>query len=103
MFDDPGDLDRNGIPDAIQADPVIVPGDEDPFDVFAPQATLPGSPNAQVTETPPPAPEVPAPPPPSTEMTEVQDEGKRMSVMMEMSNQVIKTIGEGLSEAARKQ
>jgi hypothetical protein len=25
MFDDPGDIDRNGIPDAIQRDPVVVP------------------------------------------------------------------------------
>src|SRR4029077_7287629 len=36
MFDDPGDIDRNGIPDSIQRDPVGVPEDPQPLIEYAP-------------------------------------------------------------------
>jgi hypothetical protein len=42
MFDDPGDIDRNGIPDSIQRDPVGVPEDPQPLSGFAPDPGLPG-------------------------------------------------------------
>ena len=44
MLDDPGDIDRNGIPDAIQRDPVVVPPEPVPFGVFDPDPDegLPG-------------------------------------------------------------
>ena len=73
MFDDPGDLDRNGIPDSIQLDPVVVP--EDPFVFGEPVAEtgLPGidSPITAVgdasAEPMPEPPVAPTPPPPDAD------------------------------------
>lgn len=42
MFDDDGDIDNNGIPDSIQRDPVVAPGDPVPFGMFEPDPGLPG-------------------------------------------------------------
>ncbi len=69
MFEDDGDIDDNGIPDSIQRDPVVAPGEPRPFSMYETDG-LPGitSPIETVDE---PMPEMPvAPEPPSPDADE---------------------------------
>ena len=64
MFDDPGDIDRNGIPDSIQRDPVVAPPEPAEFGA-APDPGLPGidAPIAPTSDATPTLPEQPVMPP----------------------------------------
>ena len=68
MFDDPGDIDRYGIPDSIQRDPVVVPDDAPAFREPEPDLGLTGigSP-MKASLGGPPMPELPVAPTPPPE------------------------------------
>jgi hypothetical protein len=108
MFDDPGDIDRNGIPDSIQRDPVVAPGEEDPFDVFAPD---PGPAATQATaNAPDPLSQIPALPEPPTmppadadeaTMLAYQREMQRYQEMMQLLSNVLNTQHEAQQDILR--
>jgi hypothetical protein len=93
VFDDTGDIDRNGIPDAIQRDPVVVPGDPAPFSMFDPEPGLPGidSPIEATAEPVPEMPVEPTPPPADAdeaEMAEYQVKLAKYNRMFEMYSKI---------------
>ncbi len=94
MYDD--DIDRNGIPDAIQRDPVVAP--PVPFGVFDPDPDpgLPGI-TAPVEATSEPQPE------PAAGTTEQQgNESQALGALSNATSEVLKSIGDGLNSVARK-
>jgi hypothetical protein len=94
MFDDPGDIDRNGIPDSIQLDPVVAPGEPVPFSLLEADAGLPGI-DAPIDTTADPMPEMPvAPTPPpadadEAEMAEYQVNLAKYNRMFEMYSKIM--------------
>lgn len=105
MSDDPGDIDRNGIPDAIQRDPVIVP---EPASFGAPpEEGLPGiTAPIEATAEPPLPPQPPAAPSPDADeetMARYQADAQIYARHMNAYSEAIKAIGQGLSNVARKE
>lgn len=91
MYDD--DIDRNGIPDMIQRDPVVVP---EPVEIFGepPDPGLPGiTAPIEATAEPEPEPATPA---------DLQQQAREFDLLSSTVNETIKAIGEGLNAAARK-
>jgi hypothetical protein len=93
MFDDPCDIDRNGIPDAIQRDPVVAPEEPVPFSLFPPEpAGLPGidSPIEATAEIPMPVEPV-APPADADEATVMryQLDLQKYNPMLEMYSKIM--------------
>jgi hypothetical protein len=101
MLDDPGDIDRNGIPDAIQRDPVVAPGEPRPFSMYETDG-LPGIDTpvdaTPVDATPAPIPEAPiAPTPPDADADEAamlryQQEMQNYQRLMEIYSSVVQQI-----------
>ena len=94
MFDDDGDIDNNGIPDSIQRDPVVAPGDPAPFSMFEPDPGLPGitSPIETMDEPMPEAPMAPAPPPDDADevtLATYQRDMAKYNRMMEMYSNIM--------------
>jgi hypothetical protein len=98
MFDDQDDLDGNGIPDAIQRDPVVVPPESVAVGVFDPEPGLPGitSPMDATAEA---GPGSAAADPQA--MADQQHEAQVFGMLSSSVNETLKAIGEGLSTAAR--
>ena len=93
MYDDPGDIDRNGIPDAIQRDPVVVPEEPAPFSLYPPEpAGLPGI-DAPIEAT----------AEPGHERADQQQQAREFELLGTTVSETIKAIGEGLSSVARKE
>ncbi len=91
---DDGDLDRNGIPDAIQRDPVVVPPEPEPFGVFDPDPGLPGiTTPIEATAGPQPEPATPA---------DLQQQAREFEMLSGGLNETLKAIGDALNTAARK-
>ena len=90
MFDDPGDIDRNGIGDSIQRDPVVVPDDAPAFREPEPDLGMSGigSP-MEASLGGPPMPELPVAPTPPPEgadeaaMMEYQQQMQRYSRLVD--------------------
>ncbi len=82
MLDNDGDIDNNGIPDSIQRDPVVAPGDPLPFSMFDPAPGLPGI-DSPIEATAEPVPETPvAPTPPPADA----DEAALVAYQVELAN-----------------
>lgn len=98
MYDDPGDIDGNGIPDSLQFDPVLVtePGMRfgEPPEAGLPGITAPVYPETEAAETADIDP---------VGMVEVQHEAQQFGFLTEATGQVLKDIGDSLSTVARKE
>jgi hypothetical protein len=99
VLDDDGDIDNNGIPDSIQRDPVVAPGDPVPFNMFEPDAGLPGidSPSEATAEPVPEVPVEPTPPPPDAgeaTLATYQADLARYNRMFEMYSKIMSNAHE---------
>jgi hypothetical protein len=99
VLDDDGDIDNNGIPDSIQRDPVVAPGDPVPFNMFEPDAGLPGidSPSEATAEPVPEVPVEPTPPPPDADeatLATYQADLARYNRMFEMYSKIMSNAHE---------
>lgn len=102
MLDDDSDLDRNGIPDSIQLDPVVVPAEPDqgPPGIAAPIEATADAP-AQMVPPEPVLPTVPAADADPADLARYQQEMERYTQQMQMIANILHTMSDTSKDVIR--